>query len=229
MTESTKPTVLIVYHTFSQQTGKVAEAMAQAFIARDCAVTKAHIEFTDPRWKKLFAKVPMAWPALQIPTILVSQRRRKTGEIRIPQEAQEGDYDLIVIGSPTWWLTTNMPIRSYLKSPAARAVLNGKRFAAFSVSRRYWKGNMHDVRELGEANGGRWIDLTYFLSAGNQVTSMLSWLAYMKRGEPRARLLGVKMPPPNLKPDYEQQARSFVDKIADRAPAGQPAAAGRPG
>ena len=54
---------------------------------------------------------------------------------------------------------------------------------------------------------------------------MLSWLAYMKRGEPRERILGVRMPPPNLKPDFEQQARSFVDRIADQpsgAPGGRP-------
>ena len=46
---------------------------------------------------------------------------------------------------------------------------------------------------------------------------MLSWLAYMKRGEPRERILGVKMPPPNLKPDFEQQARSFIDRVATKS------------
>ena len=101
-----------------------------------------------------------------------------------------------------------MPIRSYLKSPAAKSVLDGKPFAAFSVSRRYWKGNMKDVRKLGEANGGRWLGETHFLAAGGQVKSMLSWLGYMKHGEPQERVFGMKMPPPNLKPEFEQQARS---------------------
>jgi len=44
---------------------------------------------------------------------------------------------------------------------------------------------------------------------------MLSWLGFMKHGEPRERVLGVKMPPPNLQPDFEQQARAFVDGLAD--------------
>ena len=109
-----------------------------------------------------------------------------------------------------------MPVRSYLKSSAAESVLDGKPFAAFSVSRRYWKGNMKDVRKLGEGNGGRWLGETHFTAAGGQVRSMLSWLAYMKRGEPRERILGVKMPAPNLKPDFEQQARSFIDRVAAR-------------
>ena len=152
----TKPTALVVYFTFSQQTGRVAEVMEEALSEKGYDVTRSAIEFTDPHWTEGSSRgVPMRLPALQIPRILVAQRMRKTGEIRIPEEAQGGDYDLVVIGSPTWWLTTNMPIRSYLKSPAAKTVLDGKPFAAFSVSRRYWKGNMQDVRKLGEGNGGQ--------------------------------------------------------------------------
>ena len=44
---------------------------------------------------------------------------------------------------------------------------------------------------------------------------MLSWLGYMKHGEPQERVFGLKMPPPNLKPDFEEQARTFVDGVLD--------------
>ena len=44
---------------------------------------------------------------------------------------------------------------------------------------------------------------------------MLSWLGYMKHGEPQERVLALRMPPPNLQPDYEEQARSFVDGLVD--------------
>ena len=180
------------------------------------ATTSPRPRSSSPIRTGAFSEVPMRLPAIHI-VMLLAQRRRKTGEIRIPREAQEGDYDLVVIGSPTWWLTTNMPIRSYLESSAAAKILDGKPFAAFSVSRRYWKGNMKDVRKLGEANGGRWVGQTHFLAAGGQVRSMLSWLGYMKHGEAAERVLGMKMPPPNLKPDFEQQARSFIDEVVDRA------------
>jgi hypothetical protein len=158
-------------------------------------------------------------PMPQITHMLVPQRRRKTGEIGIPPEAQEGDYDLVVFGSPTWWLTTNMPIRSYLVSPEARKVMAGKPFAAASVSRRYWKGNIKDIKKLGEANGGRWLGETHFVVEGGQVKSMLSWLGYMKHGEPQERVFGLKMPPPNLKADYVSQAQRFIDDVAGRTTA----------
>ena len=214
MNADSRPKALVVYYTFSRQTGRVADVVGDALDANGYEVSRAAIEFTDPHWAKLFSSVPMPHPALRIPRILMAQRMRKTGEIRVPPAAEQGEYDLVVIGSPTWWLTTNMPVRSYLKSAAAKRVLSGTQFAAFSVSRRYWKGNMKDVRKLGEAGGGTWVGETHFTAAGGQVRSMVSWLAYMKHGEPRERVAGVRMPPPNLKSDFERQARSFVDRVA---------------
>ena len=117
-----------------------------------------------------------------------------------------------------------MPIRSYLESPEAQTVLGGGTpFACASVSRRYYSINLRQQRRLGEKNDGRWIDQTHFVVAGGQVKSMLSWLGYMKHGEPQERVAGLKMPPPNLKPDYDVQARAFVDRVADEV-LGTPAA-----
>ena len=131
----------------------------------------------------------MKRPFPQIASILSAQLRHKTGEIRIPPEAQEGDYDLVLIASPTWWFQTSMPIRSYLESPGAKAVLDGKPFACASISRRYYSINLRQQKKLAEKNGGRFVDKTHFVVAGGQVKSMLSWLGYMKHGEPQdARL-----------------------------------------
>jgi hypothetical protein len=94
--------------------------------------------------------------------------------------------------------------------------MSGRPFASASVSRRYYKGNLKGIRKLGEANGGHLVGETHFVVAGGQVKSMLSWLGYMKHGEPRARVLRMSMPPPNLKPDFEDQARAFVDEILDQ-------------
>ena len=225
MSESTKPKVLIVYYTLTKQAGRVADAMAIALEARGCEVTKAMIEFTDERWVPKLSRFPMKHPVPQIASILPAQLRHKTGEIRIPPEAQMGDYDLVVLASPTWWFQTSMPIRSYLESPEAKTVLSGKPFACASISRRYYSINLGQQRKLGQKSGGRFIDKTHFVVAGGQVKSMLSWLGYMKHGEPQQRVMGLKMPPPNLKPDFEEQAKTFADGLVDSV-VRQPIAAG---
>ena len=123
MSGETRPSVLIVYHTLTKQSARVADAIANELEARSCEVTKALIEFTDERWVHKLSQFPMKRPMAQLVSILPAQLRHQTGEIRIPAEAQTGDYDLVLIASPTWWFQTSMPIRSYLESPAAKAIL----------------------------------------------------------------------------------------------------------
>ena len=117
-----------------------------------------------------------------------------------------------------------MPVRSYLHDPAAKRVLDGKPFATFTTSRRYYKGNLKTLHAAGEANGGTFVDSTHFLAEGNQVMSMWSWLAFMRHDEARPRSFGVKMPRPNLKADYEAQATAFIDGVADQVLGEQAAA-----
>jgi hypothetical protein len=210
-----RPTVLFVYYTFTKQTGMVIDAIADELTARGCAVTKCALEFPDAHYGGRFSKLPMSWPIWNIVGMLPAQRRRKTGEIGIPPEAQHGDYELVVFGSPTWWLTTCMPVRSYLQSPAAKAVLDGHPFAGVSVSRRYYKGNLGDIKQLGEQAGGTWAGGEHFVSDGNQVMSMASWLVFMRKNEPRSHYLGVPLPRPNLKADYAEHAKRYADELAD--------------
>ena len=213
-TEAT-PKVLIVYFSLTKQAARVAGAMSKELTASGCEVTKTAIEFTDERWVPKLSQFPMKRPLPQIASILPAQLRHKTGEIRIPPEAQEGDYDLVMLASPTWWFQTSMPIRSYLESPGAKAVLEGKPFACASISRRYYSINLRQQKKLGEKNGGRFVDKTHFVVAGGQVKSMLAWLGYVKHGEAQERVAGLKMPPPNLQPDYEAQTRNFVNAVTD--------------
>lgn len=220
------PKTLIIYFTLTRQVGRVADTMARALEARGCMVTKALIEFTDERWVPKLSEFPMKRPLPQLVSILPAQLRHKTGEIRIPPAASAGDYDLVILASPTWWFQTSMPMRSYLESPEARTVLRGTPFACASVSRRYHSINRRQMKKLGEENGGAWVDDTHFVVAGGQVKSMLSWLGYMKHGEPQQRVGGLQMPPPNLQPDYEAQAQSFIDRVVAHLPSRPPSQPG---
>ena len=213
---ATKPKVLFVYYTYSQQTHSVVEVMAGALRDRGCEVQQAKIEFTDPRYAERFSRFPFRHAYLDLFAMFPAQMRRATGKIRVPDEASQRDYDFVCIGSPTWWLTTCMPIRSFMKSDLARQLLAGKRFAAFAVCRRYWRNNLNTVRTLGIKQGGEFLGGIHFIHAGGQTLSLLSLLSYLSKGENRERYLGVKIPSAALKPDYVGQARAFANQLADR-------------
>jgi hypothetical protein len=217
-----KPRVLIVYYSHTEQAKRVCDAMAEVLRGRGCDVSQAPIEFTDPHYAKNFQEFPFRHAVFSIVPLLWPQLRRKTGQIRIPDAAREGDYDLVCFGSPTWFFTTAMPLRSYLKSDEARAVLAGKPFTAYVVCRRYWSVNLKEVRKLGTVQRGEYVDGIHFAYEGGQIRSLLALLSYFGKGEMRERALGIKIPPTNLKPDFGEQAQAFANKLADSlTPAGK--------
>jgi menaquinone-dependent protoporphyrinogen IX oxidase len=211
-----KPSVLFVYYTYTQQTLKVVETMAGVLRDRGSEVVLAKIEFTDPRYDGRFKKFPMPHPYREVVGMIPAELLRKTGKIHIPDVVTEREYDLVCIASPTWWLSTDVPIRSFLGSEGAGLVLKGKPFAVAVICRRYWRHNMKTVQRLAMKHGGVFVDGIHFRYAGGQIRSLLSLISYLGSGKYRERYLGVKIPPTNLQPYHLEAARIFASGLADR-------------
>ena len=216
MDPATKPSVLFIYFTYTNQTRKVMDAMAEVLRGRGCDVQLAAIEFTDPRYESRFKEFPMPHPFLEVLGMIPAELRRRPAKIRIPDVVTERDYDLVCIGSPTWWLSTDIPVRSFLESDTASRVLNGKPFAAAVPCRRYWRHNLKTVRRLGTERGGIFTDGIHFRYQGGQVRSLLALISYLGSGDYRERYLGVKIPPTNIQDYHLEEARKFADGLANR-------------
>lgn len=210
------PRVLLLYYSYTGQSLKVLEAAGEVFAERGCEVVKAGIEFTDPRYAQRFSRFPMrrVWPDML--SVLKAQQRGETGEIRTPDAVRDGEYDLICIGSPTWWKAPAMPIRSFLQTDEARKLLADKPFAVFTVCREYWQENYAEVCRLGEECGGRYQDEIHFTYAGDPLRSMLSLTSYLGSGRYRKRYLGLRLPPTNVQPEQLDRARKFAAGLAAR-------------
>ena len=85
----------------------------------------------------------------------------------------------MVIGAPTWWLSTDVPIREFLESDTAAKVLKGKPFTGVVCCRRYWKHNLKSVRRIGTKRGGDYVDGIGFRYQGGQIRSLFSLLSYL--------------------------------------------------
>ena len=113
--------VLLVHYTYTQQSLAMSDAMADGFRERGCEVTQSAIDLVDKRYAPRFSRFPMGNAFWGVLRMLPAQLLRKTGDIHVPPETRAGGYDLVCVFSPTWWLTTSMPIRSFLKAPTTRA------------------------------------------------------------------------------------------------------------
>jgi hypothetical protein len=217
METTTKPSVLFVYYSYTKQTLKVVETMAGVFRERGSDVALAGIEFTDPMYADRFKEFPMPHPYIELFGMIPPELFRTKGKIRLPDIVTEREYDFVCIASPTWWLSTNVPIRSFLESEVAGRVLKGKWFAVAVVCRRYWKHNMKTVRRLATKCGGIFLDDIHFVYDGGQVRSLLSLCSYLGSGKYRERYyLGVKIPPTNIQEYHLEAAKKFANGLADR-------------
>jgi len=216
MPNGTRPSVLFVYFTYTGQTLKVVDTMSGVLRDRGCDVTSAAIEFTDPRYERRFQHFPMKRPFLEVVAMIPAELRRRPATIGIPDTVTEERYDFVIIGAPTWWLSTDVPMRSFLESPTAAQVLDKTPFTAVITCRRYWKHNIKTVRRLGIKQGGRYSEGIHFRYEGGQVRSLFSLLSYLGTGEYRDKYHGVKIPPTNLQEYHLIEARQFADQLADR-------------
>ncbi len=210
-----RASVLFVYFSYTGQTQKVVDTMAEVLESRGCDVTKAAIEFTEPRYEKRFHHFPMKRPFLEVVGMIPAELRRRPATIGIPTSVSEGSYDFVIVGAPTWWLSTDVPMRSFMESPTAARVLKDKPFTAAVTCRRYWKHNMKTVRRLGTEVGGKYTEGIHFRYQGGQVRSLFSLLSYLGTGEYREKYHGVKIPPTNLQGYHLVEARNFAEGVAE--------------
>ena len=208
--------VLLLFYSYTGQARKVLDAAGEVFRERGWEVHSAPIEFIDPRYAERFSRFPMSHTWRDFIGMLPAQTLKSTGAIRTPDEVRRSDYDLICIGSPTWWRDVSMPLRSFLKSDEAPPLLAGKPFAVFVVCRRYWRENLNAVRKLAEKVGGRYEGGIHFGYPGDQLRSMLSLTSYLGSGEYRERYLGLRIPATNISEGQLDETRRFAAGLADR-------------
>jgi flavodoxin len=208
---ASKHRVLILYYSFTNQTQRVAEAMGEVFRERDCEVELCNIEFVDERYRieRPFKPVIRKLLSWFLPQVL-----GKSGVVRVPDEILSCDYDLICLGSPTWWLNPAMPVASFLESSAATELLQGKRFAVFAVCRKMWWNNVRRVKKLARNQGGTFVDAAAFCFQGNQVQSALSFISYMQNDANLDRCWGVRIYEFGISAEGISRAKEFAHQLA---------------
>ena len=221
--EPRAPRVLFVYYTYTQQTLKMVEAMADVFRDRGCDVQQASIEFTDLTLRQAILAVPV--PTSVPRPVRDDPRADSRGDGR---DSHSGRGPRRQLRPRLHWFAhlvaqDQRPDSLLPEVRRRRRILDGKRFATFVVCRRYWGINLKAVRRLAKAKGGDYVDGAHWAFAGGQIKSLLSLLSYLGTGENRDSYLGVRIPPTNLQSDDLEGARTFASRLADRLATEQPA------
>lgn len=202
--------VLLLYYSYTNQTRRIADSMTDVFLSEGCEVSRMELTLVDDRYP---LELPLRPFWRRMLKLVLPQLLGRTGKIEFDKELLAGRYDLVCIGSPTWWFYPAIPITTFLKSEAASQLLNEQRFAVFTVCRAFWGPNLRTVKRLAKRAGGVFTESAAFVFQGNQVQSMFSFLNFLQTGSDRQRYLGLRIYPFGVTAEGIESARAFATTL----------------
>ena len=184
-------TCLILFYSLTGQAEKAATIAADTARGEGWDVTVARLAMTAPEDK-------LARPMRIADSKKWTQGAQNGMTVPVactPDDALLRRYDTVLLFSNTWGDHPSVPVRSFLQSRQAKAVLDGTPFGVYIVCRRLWEKNLAIVRELGEAAGGRFVGGEPFMHPGGQLGSLIQTVSYLFRADDGLKsLFGLPLP-----------------------------------
>lgn len=207
---------LVLYYSLTGQAETAALAAAETARAEGWSVTVCRMAMSAPE------------DALARP-LRIADSKKWTGGAQSgmtvplaydPPDAIARRYDLVLLFSNTWGDNPSVPVRSFLQSPEAPALLGDTPFGVYVVCRRLWDKNLKQVREMGEAAGGRFIGGEPFMHPGGQIGSLIQTISYLHRSDTGLRhVLGLPLPRYGLSDEAKARVPAFTRDLLRKAAA----------
>lgn len=172
--------VLVVYYSQSGQLRRIAERFMRGFedtsIAVDWYEIKPVEDFPFP-WTDaaFFWAFPESY--LQVPQALQP----------IPESIAEKDYDLIVLAYQVWYLSSSIPITSFLKSEAGKRLIAGKPVITLSGTRNMWVQAQKKVKALLSGVGAELVGNIALTDRHANHISVITIVQWMFSGNPQPK------------------------------------------
>lgn len=121
------------------------------------------------------------------------------------------DYDLIILGYPIWFLSPPIPLTTFLKSPTAKNIMNGKPIVTIIGSRNMWVGAQENIKTMISDNGGVLAGNISLRDRHNNLPSVVTIIYWMISGK-KDRLWGI-FPKPGISDKDIEEADRFGPTI----------------
>lgn len=139
--------VLVLYYSQTGQLERIVRSLMGPFGGRDDV--EVHFQPIVPR-----VKYPFPWPILRFFDQFPECVHLVPPEIDLPGFDETVDYDLIVLGYQTWYLSPSLPSTGFLKSRYAK-VMAGKPVVTVIGCRNMWLMGQEAMRKLIADVGGK--------------------------------------------------------------------------
>ena len=123
----------------------------------------------------------------------------------------DDNFDLIILGFPIWFLSPAIPITSFLTSPEAAKVMNGKPVVTIIGARNMWVNAEEDIKKMISDNGGRLVGNIALRDKSNNLSSVVTIIYWMMTGR-KDRMWGI-FPKPGISDKDISEASKYGQPI----------------
>ncbi len=198
--------VLVTYFSLTEQTQLAVKALSEGLKQEGCEVTYAPIETKEP--------IPFPFNLVTLIKTIFQSISGVSVPLKTPVFDPKGDYDLIVIGSPTWWTTSNPITLSIFTTPEYLQLLKGRNVAVLVVCRALWKRNIHTMKQKLLEAGSNFMDSIVLQHGGQEPYRFITMMLYLWRGKLTGEsFLGKQLTSYGLDDNALEQARLFGVKL----------------
>jgi len=178
--------ILVLYYT---QTGQLKQII-------DSVTVPLKDEF-QVTYEELKPSPPFPFPWNGMPFFQVFPESVK--EIPCGMESLQVDpdehFDLVILAYQVWYLSPSIPVSSFLQSPGARKILNGRPVITLLGVRNMWIMAQERVKARIAEAGGRLVGNIVLNDPAPNLTSVITIVRWMMKGEKGAfRKFGLRFP-----------------------------------
>ena len=197
--------VLVIYYSQSGQLESIAKNIAKPFLnSEEINVVFHEIQLEKPfpfPWDKasFFDAFPESF--LQIPTELKP----------VPEEILNTKFDLILFHYQVWYLSPSIPINSFLKSDAAKKILNNTPVITISGSRNMWIMAQEKIKVLLKEANAQLVGNVALVDRVGNLISVITIVEWMFSGV-KKKYLGI-FPLPGVSDKDIQESDKFGEAM----------------
>lgn len=170
-----KKRALVLYFSMTEQAEKAAGAIKRGLEAEGVSVDVSLIEPVKPYIFPFKSRLGFFKLSLNV------WRGQK---IKIkPLEVNPDNYDMIILGTQTWWMSPALPVRAVFNDVGNKHIFEGRNVAVFVVSRGLWQGNLRMTLGSLRKFGANIVDTIPLQHRGKEPYRLITLGGYLLTGK----------------------------------------------
>lgn len=201
--------VLVVYYTQTGQLKEIVDSLT-APLEADPGI-ELHYERIRPA-----NDFPFPWSGMDFFEAFPESVQEVPSALEPFTFDPETAYDLIILAYQPWFLSPSIPMSSFLQSPEAQQVMEGRPVLSISGSRNMWITAQEKLKKRIASNGGTLVGNIALVDRHSNLISLVTILGWLLKGK-REGLMGI-FPRSGVSKEDVEAATRFGRIVRDRLP-----------